>query len=210
MIEFNPFPKMARLSREIIITEKLDGTNAQVNIELIPFGEADVLDVITLQQRDQTALAVRMDPIARTALVLRAGSRNKWIWPGSDNAGFAGWAQANRDELFKLGEGAHFGEWWGKSIQRGYGLDEKRFSLFNVTRWTDDVRPACCHVVPTLYRGEFDTDAISAELFQLRLTGSAAAPGFMNPEGIIVYHTAGNVGFKKTIDKDDVPKGMAA
>ena len=30
--DFKPFPKMARLSREIIITEKLDGTNAQVFI----------------------------------------------------------------------------------------------------------------------------------------------------------------------------------
>jgi len=28
-------------------------------------------------------------------------------------------------------------------------------------------------------------------------------------EGIIVFHTAGNVGFKKTIEGDDVPKGLA-
>ena len=31
-VEFTEFPKMARLSREIIVTEKLDGTNAQVLI----------------------------------------------------------------------------------------------------------------------------------------------------------------------------------
>jgi len=30
--EFREFPKMARLSRECIITEKLDGTNAQILI----------------------------------------------------------------------------------------------------------------------------------------------------------------------------------
>lgn len=30
--DFIPFPKMARLSREIIVTEKLDGTNAQICI----------------------------------------------------------------------------------------------------------------------------------------------------------------------------------
>lgn len=207
--EYVPFPKVPRLSREMIITEKLDGTNAQVNIQVIPFAEGDVLDVLTLQQRDQTALAVQMDPIARTAMVLRAGSRNKWIWPGSDNAGFAGWVQANRDELFKLGEGAHFGEWWGQSIQRTYGLTEKRFSLFNVSRWTDDVRPACCHVVPTLYRGEFDTENIDRELFVLGRGGSKAAPGFMRPEGIIIYHVAAGMGFKKTLDRDEEPKGLA-
>ena len=31
-LEFQEFPKMARLSREIIITEKIDGTNAQILI----------------------------------------------------------------------------------------------------------------------------------------------------------------------------------
>ena len=31
--EFKEFPKMARLSRECIITEKLDGTNAQIYID---------------------------------------------------------------------------------------------------------------------------------------------------------------------------------
>jgi len=30
--EFREFPKMARLSRECVITEKLDGTNGQVCI----------------------------------------------------------------------------------------------------------------------------------------------------------------------------------
>ena len=31
-MEFTEFPKMARLSREVIVTEKIDGTNAQVCI----------------------------------------------------------------------------------------------------------------------------------------------------------------------------------
>jgi len=31
-VPFVGFPKMARLSREIVITEKLDGTNAQICI----------------------------------------------------------------------------------------------------------------------------------------------------------------------------------
>ena len=31
-MEFQNFPKMARLTRDVIVTEKIDGTNAQVFI----------------------------------------------------------------------------------------------------------------------------------------------------------------------------------
>ena len=33
MIQFKEFPKMPRLSREMIITEKIDGTNASIFIQ---------------------------------------------------------------------------------------------------------------------------------------------------------------------------------
>ena len=176
-MEFQPFPKMPRLSREIIITEKLDGTNAQVFI-----GEDGEI---------------------------RAGSRTRWITPEDDNHGFAKWVEAHKDELLELGPGRHFGEWWGCGIQRKYGQPVKRFSLFNVSRWSD-TRPACCDVVPVMYRGDFDTAAVEIALDALRAHGSLAAPGFMQPEGIIVFHVAANVGFKKTLEKDDMPKSLAA
>jgi hypothetical protein len=38
--------------------------------------------------------------------------------------------------------------------------------------------------------------------------GSLAAPGFMKPEGIVVYHIQGNVAFKKTFEKDQEGKGQ--
>jgi len=41
----------------------------------------------------------------------------------------------------------------------------------------------------------------------LKANGSIAAPGFMKPEGIIIYHTAGNLYFKKTIENDEKYKG---
>ena len=175
-IQFEEFPKMPRLSREVIITEKIDGTNAQVCIT-----------------EDGQFLT---------------GSRSRWITPDDDNFGFAKWAQDHRDELMKLGPGRHYGEWWGVGIQRNYGLSERRFSLFNVARW-GDVRPACCHVVPVLCRGDFDTQRISQVLAHLAEDGSVAAPGFMKPEGIVVFHTAANRGFKKTLEKDELPKSLA-
>lgn len=171
---FQPFPKLARLSREIIVTEKLDGTNACVYI-----GE------------DGTFLT---------------GSRTRWITPENDNFGFSMWAHKNRDELMTLGPGRHFGEWWGCGIQSGYDLSERRFSLFNTTRWAAS-RPSCCHVVPELYRGPMNEDAILKCLRGLQDGGSVAAPGYMSPEGIVIFHTAANVAFKKTIHKDESHKG---
>ncbi len=194
-MEFKEFPKMARLSRECIVTEKIDGTNAQVYI---------YDDNATEELRDSAYVIAERDN-----LILMAGSRTRWIAPGkqSDNSGFAAWVQEHAEELFGLGPGQHFGEWWGGKIQRGYGLTEKRFSLFNTVRWAE-TRPACCHVVPELFRGIFTTEAIETCLYALERQGSQAAPGFMNPEGIVVYHVAAGIGFKKTLDNDAQPKSL--
>jgi hypothetical protein len=178
-MEFSAFPKIARLAREVVITEKIDGTNAQIAIN--EWGEMFI------------------------------GSRNRWITPTTDNHGFAAWARENKDELFKLGPGQHFGEWWGQGIQRRYGLTEKRFSLFNTARWGNaEGRPTCCSAVPVIYRGMFSTDVIEDLIQDLRTKGSVAAPGFMDPEGIVIYHTAAGISFKKTLVRDDLPKGCVA
>lgn len=174
-MEFKGFPKIARLNREIIVTEKIDGTNAQITIT--DDGEFWV------------------------------GSRTRFINPETDNFGFARWAYENKEELLKLGVGSHYGEWWGQGIRRNYGLKEKRFSLFNVARWNDE-RPECCGVVPILYQGKFSTDEINKCIENLRINGSMAQPGFMNPEGVIVYHTASRTSFKATLKNDEIPKSL--
>ncbi|MNL54918.1 hypothetical protein D3C87_1782880 [compost metagenome] len=94
-------------------------------------------------------------------------------------------------------------------IQRGYGLTERRFSLFNSGRWSNE-RPACCGVVPVLYAGDFTTTTVDWVMDSLRETGSIAAPGFMKPEGIIVYMTAARHLYKVLAENDDQPKGVAA
>ena len=112
------------------------------------------------------------------------------------------------EELRGLGPGYHYGEWWGAGIQRRYGLTEKRFSLFNVHRWADaTVRPRCCHVVPELARGLDIRSAVDASIGILRSQGSAAAPGFDKPEGVVAFHTASGGLFKVTLEKDEAPKG---
>lgn len=176
MVEFLEFPKIGRLSRMITITEKIDGTNAQVYI-----GEdGEIL----------------------------FGSRTRWVTPENDNYGFARWGTDHKDELMGLGPGRHYGEWWGLGIQRNYGMKEKHFSLFNVGRWNRHNIPACCDVVPILYQGEFTSEDIARVLELLHVKGSMAAPGFMKPEGIVIYHSAIKTYFKKTLEKDYEPKSM--
>lgn len=177
MIDFEEYPKIARLNRDVIISEKIDGTNAQILIG-----------------QDGS---------------MRCGSRNRWIDVGDDNAGFAYWVWQHTEELRELGPGRHFGEWWGQGIQRKYGQDRKRWSLFNVGRWAES-RPPCCDLVPVLYRGNFDTGAVRNCLELLRTQGSSAAPGFMDPEGVVVWHTQGNIGFKVTLKNDDKGKSYGS
>ena len=71
-----------------------------------------------------------------------------------------------------------------------------------------DVLPPCVGLVPVLYRGLFTTDACDNALEWLRTKGSEAAPGFFNPEGIVCFHTAANIGFKKTLKNDETPKSV--
>lgn len=178
-IEFVEFPKIHRFNRTIVVTEKLDGTNAQVYIN------------------DEGTRAF-------------AGSRNKWISVEDDNYGFARWVQDNHDELLKLGPGSHFGEWWGRGIQRGYGLQERRYSLFNSARWNEsNPPPACCHVVPVLAQGLITEVDVLGVLNRLAEGGSVAAPGFMRPEGVVVYHSPSRNLYKMTLDKNDQAKGMS-
>jgi len=179
-MEFEEFPKIARLSRMMTITEKIDGTNAQLFIG----DDGEFL----------------------------AGSRSRWITPGDDNFGFAKWAWDHKEDLMQLGPGRHFGEWWGLGIQRKYGQTEKRWSLFNTAKWLDGfdndmlLCPSCCSVVPVLYRGNFDTAFIASTMTLLQASGSRAAPGFMNPEGVVIYHEAARMMFKKTFTKDEAGK----
>lgn len=210
------FPKIARLMRDWIITEKLDGTNAAVQIGLFDTSRMG---------EDDMVLGYAEAPDGST-YGIKAQSRSTMINTKNDNFGFAKWVTENAAELILgLGLGVHFGEWWGKGINRGYGLDTKRFSLFNVSRWYTPKTegksflkdaampaPACCDVVPVLLFNLPTTKLVEGvELLTNVMKGqsSAAAPGFTNPEGLVAYHVASGTTLKYTFDDDGVPKGIA-
>lgn len=205
--EFKPFQSIPRYSRDIIITEKIDGTNGQILIT--PEGDMFV------------------------------GSRSRWLneTREGDNYGFYKWCMDNKDELMKMGPGRYIGEWWGLGIQRGYGVSEKRFSIF--PGFPVKEMPACISMVPILYEGsmmiserhpfwiewqeslkglklendeiiKMGKEAIPNVMHKLKIMGSIAAPGWMKPEGIVVFHKSSKQLFKKTFDNDDKGKSYGA
>lgn len=212
MTEFTPFPKIPRLNRDMVITEKIDGCNAAVQIHRV--------DKMNRVSNEDGSLYTLIDPDHGNAILTSdeqfavfPQSRNRFITTEYDNHGFAQWVYERADELAEtLGEGTHFGEFWGGGIQRGYGLPkgEKRFSLFNTSRWNEENTASVLGLsaVPVLYEGPFDSIVVNGWVETLRQLGSFASPGFMRPEGVIVFHTAANSMFKVTCEKDEQPKGL--
>jgi RNA ligase-like protein len=247
--KFQEWPKIGRLNRDILVTEKLDGTNAAIGI----VEEAVQVAPPTLEPGVFTDLGT-----FKMVTRVYAQSRTRIITPLDDNAGFAAWVEKNQEVLIRtLGPGLHFGEWWGVSIGRGYGMSERRFSLFNTARWTKPEGAAALeqarkegvaiYTVPVLYNGPWTgmlgyidgTQEIAPEatalpwlvldeaqkwpevegqqnprprfapnfiLEWLARVGSQAAPGFMKPEGIVVYHRGSDALFKATIENDEKHK----
>lgn len=185
MTEFKEFPKIHRYSRNVVVTEKLDGTNAAIIIE--------------------------------GGKVVGTQSRSRLITPEDDNYGFAKWVQDHQENIeYVIGmhDGHHFGEWWGQGIQRKYGMKRKVFSLFNVARWGHLGIPLedelAIGSVPVLWNGAMDELDVSMEMDRLKENGSYAAPGFFNPEGIVIFHENSYSLFKKTFEKDAEGKGQVA
>lgn len=204
MTEFTAWPKTPRFFRDIIVTEKIDGTNAAIHIERL----GDIAEV----PADTPGLASGSVVRCGSDLYrLTAQSRKRLISPGkgTDNYGFAAFVQENATNLVeRLGQGTHFGEWWGRGINRGYGVG-RRFSLFNTDRYGHvdyQAEGARVNSVPLLYQGPFRESMIRCALEDLAENGSKAAPGFANPEGVIIWHSQTRTNFKVTLDNQDAGK----
>lgn len=201
---FKRFESLTRFSHDWVITEKIDGTNACIVVdydERMAWGD---------QEFDYAIIA------KVGSYFVYAQSRNYLITPEKDNAGFANWVKNNATTLVgMLGEGRHYGEWCGAGIQRRYGLATKKFALFNTHRWRDlsnhpdggllDGQLTC---VPVLAEGYMDNPGQVALqcMDTLRAEGSQFAPGFMDPEGVVMRHNPSGTVFKKTFDYDEQGK----
>jgi hypothetical protein len=199
---FEKWPSIPRRSKEqMTITEKIDGTNAAILFFPLDAVEGGATPICTVDTNDGL-------------YGVWAQSRTRFIYPDSDNFGFARWVSDNAQALYDvLGIGRHYGEWWGQGIQCGYGLKEKRFSLFKAPRWQEiigafeDTTPVKgLRTVPILYSGKFldgDMDRVVETLSK----GSLAAPEFTGmPEGVVVYLREANTSYKILLENDDIHK----
>lgn len=186
--QFQPFAKIPRLYSECRITEKIDGTNAC--IEVVGYGALGFAVAACSRTRRLVTVGLSMQPEWH-----ERDARGRPV----DNYGFGQWVVENAVALTGLGPGRHFGEWWGAGIQRRYGLSQKRFSVF----WAPDTGlPPCVGQVPVLWEGEFSEAAVHEAGVRLLGGGSLAAPGFMRPEGLVVTFKHGG-SFKVILNGDE-------
>jgi hypothetical protein len=185
VIEFEAWLKIFWLNRDIVITEKLDGTNAAIVIDEDGNIGAQSRKRLITPENDNHGFAAWVQEQAPGLIRVLGPGRHFGEWWGSGiNRGY------------------------------GFTHGEKYFSLFNTNRWDEeydqDEWPACLSIVPILYQGPFSESKVKASLRMLRIFGSMAHHGFDRPEGIVMYHKAANMMFKVTLENDEAPKGLAA
>lgn len=174
--EFKGFGKIEQLGKLYMsITQKLHGSNAQIYIYKDELGNR----------------------------YIKAGSRTRWLTPEDDNYGFCKFVYDNSAVLIQeLGEGRHYGEWCGKGINSGEGLDGKHLYLFNWQRWSKNpfIIPDVS-VVPVLYTGKFCLREIDDIMLMLKNLGSRIVRGYMHVEGIVVE--VGDQFYKKVFKPEE-------
>lgn len=156
---FKEWPSIERFKgSNVIVTLKLDGTNA--HIAIFP---------------DETG-----------KIVVLAGKRTSYCTLEQDNFGFAAFVKEHEEELIaKLGHGRHYGEWCGPGIQKCTWLKEKKLFLFDTNK-ANAVLPEYLGVVPLLYAGAYNQATIDNITGQLQKIGHPLL-GNSKPEGVVLY-----------------------
>ncbi|HEU5116102.1 MAG TPA: RNA ligase family protein [Isosphaeraceae bacterium] len=180
MMDFQSFQDIEAYESLVTISEKIDGTNAQIAI-------GDLCD--TFQVGSRTRWITPEDDNFGFA---------RWAYDRKDAL------------IQLLGPGRHFGEWYGSGIGRTYGLKEKRLALFNTHRWAGKITPGWeaegLRVVPVLYQGAYSPTIVAETMAKLKETGSVAVPGFKNPEGVVIFFSRSQMLLKKVFEKETTPR----
>ena len=179
-LTFEEFPKIPRLKRECIITEKIDGTNAQV-----AFNEAG--DILCGSRRRVITPDNDNFGFARWAYEHQRELYDV-LGPGRH---FGEWWGAGIQRRYSLDHKRfslfNTARWMNDDIEKLKAIDG-------------------LDVVPVLYAGRFDSGSIEHVMDDLRGRSVAAANlgvDFDNPEGIIVYQSAARQLYKYTYEHDE-------
>lgn len=180
-MDFEPFPKIPRWStQDIVITEKIDGSNAciYINDDCTEFKCGSRTRWIT-PESDNFGFARWCADNKEAILGLGKGTHfGEWWGLGIQRS------YNKHRKLFSLFNTLR------------WNTDEQRQRLEAI----DGV-----DVVPVLYQGPFSESAIDQTMDELWRGGSVASPGFQNPEGVVIYMPGSRTLFKKTFG-DNLPK----
>lgn len=183
---FEPMPKIARLNRACVVTEKIDGTNACVLVHAdgtVQAGSKNVLLTPDVQDNHgfRKWVEANADALRGLGVGLHCG---EWWGKG------IGKRHPTAEKTFSL---FNTGRW----ARHGNPLAEGQSHP-----------PACCSVVPVLAEmPTLDVGTVAACIEELRVGGSIADPTCKRPEGVIVFHSAKGYLFKVTCEKDEKHKG---
>lgn len=176
---FIPFPKIPRLNRDIVVTEKIDGTNAGISVE----------ETVRAASRNRWITPDKDNFGFARWVQENASELGELLGPGMH---FGEWW------------GSGIQRRYGQTTKR---FSLFNVSLWRDLKRTVGGVPI--ESVPLLYEGPFSGVAIQDSLEELGLGGSAAAPGWKPAEGIVVFHTAASSLFKVTLEGDGKPKGVS-
>lgn len=185
MTDFIPFQKIPRWSSEhVVITEKIDGTNAQIliNEDCTEFKCGSRSRWITPDD-DNYGFAGWCHRNKEAVLSLGKGTHFGEWWGLGIQRSYN--LRSKRFSLFNTLR-------WGTSEQL-----EKLSNIPDVS------------TVTVLYQGPFSDQAIEDALANLGKNGSVASPGFENPEGIVIYMPGSRTLYKKTFG-DNLSKYLLA
>jgi hypothetical protein len=149
----------------------------------------DLLEVTITEKIDGTNGCIQIED----GEIVGIQSRKRMITPTDDNYGFAHWVYENREDILVLGDGYHYGEWAGPTIQKNHiGMTHRQFLLFDINRY--ERIPECCCLVPELYTGKLHEGMVEHYLAQV---------ADHNGEGIVIYHHATGTRRKYTVNYKD-------
>jgi hypothetical protein len=203
--EHRTWPKTPRLTVPFVITEKIDGTNSCVAVSRL--GDRDGVAAADLDFPEHHGVRVVFTEAG--CFALRAASRTRWIAPGpKDNFGFAAWVHEHAEQLVNLGPGRHYGEWFGQGIQRGYGMSNRCFALFD-EKWRNSLPyglPANVGVVPRVATaaGHELSKRVAWALDHLDREGSYVGEPGAVAEGVVVASMSSHpIRFKALADEPE-------
>ena len=127
--------------------------------------------------------------IIKEGKIIGVQSRTRLITPEDDNYGFAKWVYTNQEQLELLGDGYHYGEWYGEGIQKNHHKkDSKYLALFNTFRFHEKnplPKGVNIEIVPILFIGALEN--VNIDDIMVNLTQASHIEEYI-AEGVIIYY----------------------